>query len=131
MSLIRVVEMNTPWQLGLVNVIDQGRVQPGRPEVHVAELLRASAAWVAIHPEDALEALQLMFDRLEIPRSDPRFNACGDAVRAALGEGYRSLAELCLAEGPGAVSAAFQRAGMMFVGNRRQNAVAGEGAERG
>ncbi|MHB1525012.1 MAG: hypothetical protein ACYCZN_01810 [Candidatus Dormibacteria bacterium] len=108
------MELNAPWQLGLASELEPRRLltNPVRPELKVAELLRASAAWAAIHPEDVVEALTVIFNRTGIPRRDRRFDACQKAVAAALGGEYRNLAEVCVAEGPGAVSAAFLRASL-------------------
>ncbi|MHB8312378.1 MAG: hypothetical protein ACYDD0_03635 [Candidatus Dormibacteria bacterium] len=88
---------------------------PVRPELGIADLLGAASAWASAHPREAVEALTAVFEGARIAQSDPRLEACKQAVKAAIGGEYRGptadrLAALFQAGGPRAITAAFHRA---------------------
>lgn len=90
---------------------------PVRPELGAAELMGAASAWASAHPRQGVEALTAVFEGARIAQSDPRFEACKRAVKAAIGGDYQGstavqLAALFQAGGPRAITAAFHRASL-------------------
>ncbi len=90
---------------------------PVHPEFAVADLLGAASAWAAVHPMGAVGALAAIFEGTGIPEDDPRFEACKQALKAAIGGEFRGTTAMRLqalfeAGGPRAITAAFHRASM-------------------